>query len=531
MLPLLVSFVLSMKNFTVGDPTKADACFDLKYVADDGEKSMTHDNSGFFVGYIVRNSTSNSTVQLVKHSSGKKSTYYDIEVKFINDFDPVTGYLRIMFNITNNGYFGQKVDLGVYADSDFAGDDNNPVSRRNDGRGLTVTNNQLHYTVFLNDVGSLPNVNTTYIGETSTGAATNYPFFTQTSDESSTLANSAYAFSWLDREVMGGESIILGVTFAPDDKVRTPSKVIDKTKKAQSYFPGQQRTFSFFIEDADVGEMITIHFEFNGAVEEDHFSITAAENSKTFSRKKNIGNGPFFTYKVYATDSEHSWMSNVVEETIAISTGPSILAWNNPAAQNVYKRDGKVDPINLKFEVNDDNNVTIKWRFDNGRVEGPATVYQSNGNYVPVEVNVTIPPQVTFSNRPGDEHTLYLWAEDNFGVKSKERKIKLTCRIVVPIEQLGSGLSKKVVQKGQSYIAYTAINGNEANRPLSVYYKFDDTHEVKVSFTTSKSLIPQAYYIKIPEDLPTGTYDVRVTVKDDEDETASNEKIVLAIVQ
>lgn len=533
MFPFLVSLAFSEKNFTIANPSNPDACFDIKYTNNGESNTMTHGGSGYFVGFRVRKDTSEGEVQLVKNSEGRKSIQDEVEVKFQHDFDPVTGYLRILFNITNNGYFSQKVDLGVYADSDFANNDANSVSLRTDNRGLTVSNEQkqLHYTVFLKDFGPLPNVNTTFIGEHSTGAAKTYPFFTNSAGESKP-ANSAYAFSWAEKEVMGGESIILGVTFAPDDKVPTPSRITDKTKKSNTYFKNAQRTFTFLIEDADVGETITVHMDFNGEKETEEFTVTENEKSKTITREKDLGPGPTFNYKVYATDSKHKWMSNFVEYTMPISIRPTLQAWKAPNSKIYYQENGP-NVINFDFSVGDDKYVTVSWQFDNGRIETDNKVYQSYGNTVPVRFEAPIPPQITASEGAGKEHTVTIWATDNYGVKSNPRTHKFTYIIVPPLIQVESGLSSRVAIKGQSnIIGYTIVNSTVVGRKLSIHYKFKNNNiEVYERLTTTE--VPQvtAYFINVPSYISSGTYDVEVTVVDDENGAYSNKELLTMIIQ
>lgn len=138
-----------------------DACFTLHYVPNEGtRRSLSYQDEGFYVAYRLYDAETQlfprKDVHYVKKSEGQVSEADQIQVRYTNGLEFKTNYLQTVFEVTNKGYFDQRIDLSVFVDSHF-GFSSQKIEMRPDGRGFIVYDElNIHYTVFTAEYGGFP---------------------------------------------------------------------------------------------------------------------------------------------------------------------------------------------------------------------------------------------------------------------------------------------------------------------------------------------------------------------------------------
>lgn len=382
-------------------PGHKDACFDLKYyTAGHTKYDTTHNNDGVFAAYRVHNENGTyGPLRLVKWRNNKKSTYKGLEVVFSTEFFNDTDFTLIKFNVTNNGYFPKKFDLGVSSDVDFAADDNARLSLRKDGRGFEMYSGKKYVTVFTNSVGEFPDVDTVFLGaleDSETSDPNKLPYF-ENDNTTKSKVDTVYSYSWLNREILPGETIVLGVTMRYYNKIKTPPRIFDLTSKKEYYGKNEEVSITFQVKDEDAKESKTIFIEYNGG----NNTFKTQKKDETFIQTVMLGEGPVFEYTINATDS-NGYQSNVVKGRFIISQPPTMTVTKEPIG--TYEVGQK---ISVEVQVTSDNNPSIMYQFDNGRTEKSTDK----------KFDIPIPNPV----RPGKSHNLTIFAEDEYGLKSEKK--------------------------------------------------------------------------------------------------------------
>lgn len=397
----LSASVSAEAHLEIVKPGHKDACFDLKYFTGDyKEWDTTHNNDGVFAAYRVHNENGTyGPLRLVRWRNNKKSTYKGLEVVFYTEFFNDTDFTLIKFNVTNNGYFPKKFDLGVSSDVDFATDDNAMLSLREDGRGFQMYAGKKYLTVFTNSVGEFPDVDTVFLGalsDSETSDPYKLPYF-ENDNTTKSKVDTVYSYSWLNREILPGETIVLGVTMRYYNKIKTPPRIFDLTSKKEFYGKNEEVNITFHVKDEDANEYKTIFIEYNGGNE----TLKTRKKDETFVQTVMLGEGPVFEYTINATDSK-GYQSNVVKGRFIISQPPTMTVTTEPIG--TYEVGQK---ISVEVEVTSNNSPSIMYQFDNGRIEKSTDK----------KFDIAIPNPV----RPGKSHNLTIYAEDEYGLKSEKK--------------------------------------------------------------------------------------------------------------
>lgn len=532
-------------NITVVPVAKDNnACFNLEFNNLDGMKySMSYNNEGFYAGYRIWKDKKPSEIQLITHKQNSESEKDNVHFKFFHSYEPSTGYLELNFNVTNNDYFSQIIDLGVFVDSQFASDDG--VKKRDDKRGFVIEseNPNITYTVFTRDFGGMTNVDTTYLAPAARTSDEEMPIglmpFFDNYETPANVGDTMYAFSWAKREIPAGESMIFNVILAPSANVRTPPTITDITPKymnGEKYiFPETPFELEFKVVDFDILETIEIVLSINGKEKIIPFNITDTSNSYTYKETSHDTYGNKFHYKVYARDTSLSFISNIIDVTIPISIPPFVeidpyLEFPDVVFTN--------QNITLEGDVSDGDSeeVFLMCRFDNGRVIELAKIKtefdiffgEYKGHF---KVNIPIPEQI----KPGMKHTLYYWAQDGSRTRYADPDTyEFKLKEYHPPKLLQAGLSRKSARQGDKILCFVVVDDNaDPEGTIQVYVKFNKDKFEKVPnalFTRQEvGAEPYAFYWQVPWLTDPKVYDVQFMIMDG-DKLASENKVTKTLV-
>lgn len=402
MLVLLNVFGLSASSLVLSAPTDPLACFDVKY--DDGTAKLdtTYQGKGHYLAFRVIENEIKSDLQLVKWSENNATTYNEIEVKFYETIEN-ENILKMNFDVTNNGYFPKKIDLGLFADSGFVGD-NSVIDKRKDGRGFRIkrTDKFMYYTIITSSEGSFPTVDTLYftnMDETETTDPYKFPYFNDGSD-TKTTGDSVFAFSWLNREILPGETVSFGCFMLPGLNAKTPCRIIDETAVKDFYSKNEDVDIVFTILDSEVGEVINYRLSYTGGDDIDGSFMTSADKlSEQFSHKINVNNGPVIEYTITAAGMDQ-YHSNTITGKLIVSSQPTIKLTQKPLDKYYLNK-----KIELKTEVGE-GATKICYRFNNSKVHETTELSTFSFDF---------PPQI----KPGSSYTFSIWSANQYGVKSQ----------------------------------------------------------------------------------------------------------------
>lgn len=498
----------------------SNACFNLKYTdAGGNDHEMSSRNEGFYVGYRVYDDKIPGETKLIKSKEGQQSQTGDIKIKYFSQYEPYTGFFQALFNITNDDYFPKTIDLGVFVDSEL-GNQHDIVRIRSDGRGITVSNDDpyVHYTVFMRSFGTLPDVTSSYLREVERQPGKEIPAseipFWNISYESESLGNAMYSFNWRKAEIPPGETILYGVTFAPNDAMKTQPRIRDITRHEDWYSKNQYVTLVFQIDDADVGETITVYADLNGTIEEKSITITSKDTiSQKVEFKVNTKRGPFIDYSVWAVDSE-KFLSNTVKGRLPVSRRPMLYL----STVNMKRKFIVGENITLRGEVMDESIAFIKYKFDNGRTliatkVDAADAYEID-EWEKFKCEIPFPPQI----KPG-KHKLYVWATDDYGVSEMSaEEVDIVLKPYTPPVLHKAGLSKKIAKAGEKLLGYVSFDDPDTEDYISVkvYIPTKEYFDYVGYVKKTSERKPYAFYWTVPAYTDPGNYDITIALEDND---------------
>ncbi|KAI5510497.1 dextransucrase protein, partial [Trichomonas vaginalis G3] len=230
------------------------ADFDITYVRkekksywhrtyyEDVTYSTTYHNRGWFVVFREYINRKPRSLHFVKGSNNGVADYDDIHFETITSVDPVTGYLSLCFNITNNGDEPKRIDVGVFADIQVAGNDYATVIPLENRRGFTMTDPDtgITFTLLVKDASGTTNVDAFYYGKFNrrwaeiyddyyNNQVVNYypkrfPYFKNITTTPTNLENedSVFAFSWQKRDIYPGKTLSYGTTAGTGSNLKSP---------------------------------------------------------------------------------------------------------------------------------------------------------------------------------------------------------------------------------------------------------------------------------------------------------------------
>lgn len=518
--PAEIGKIIDVSKETI--KANSNAAFNLRYFDRDGIGSdMTFNNEGFFAAFRTWTKPKlgyPKPLHVIKYNG----TYTSVEeddfmVSFAVLNDTETGYKRLDFLVRNNQYWPRTFELGIFADSDFSGDDNSVIKMRDDERGFIVTNEakNIHYTIFTRDVyRSLP-VTRHYLAKVKRQGkdeipANQIPFFAST-DTTKTKelrgVNTGYAFSW-KYLVPPQEWTRFSALVAAHDKVKTPARVIDNTN-VESVEKGEKVNLSFIIRDADPGEDIRFNVTINGNTTSHTFHNDGTPHVHNESFVPNKG---YVFYHVIAEDMEEGakLLSNAIFGVVYVTDVPRIHM--NP----INKTYAQYTKMRLSGSFDDNENfVSIKYQFSDGELKGPVHNlgwkfdYGQPGDKTFAKT-ISLPAELTPKDKP---YNITVWAEDAHSVKSKVWTQEFIVRPYDPPALAKAGLSKKIVNIGDRILGYASLRDNQKDY-VDIYAKVgtntDYPSQRVLHYDNSASpgkKVALPFYWTVPEVEP-GTYDI-----------------------
>lgn len=519
--------------------SNSNSCFDIKYHSpyfSEGDFiKTTYNGEGYYVGYRLYNKEGNpqEDTHLVKHTEGSQSTTGDITVNYFYELNTETRFLMLYFNVTNNGYFPQKVDLSVFGDVDVVGtysDDNamQKLTMRQDKRGFLITDDStIDITFFTRDFSVLPSVDKMYLGALTTERAPNnnlpiseMPFFKDAEDDIPN-GNIVMSFSWMNRTIPPDTTVTFGFAAAPVEKLMTPTVIKDKTNKKDYYNPNDSVTINITVEDGDKGDKIKLELNLNGTNKTVEYSITEEEKLHIFTETVNVGNGPYYRYTAQASDAFSTMLSNKIDVILPINAPPEFQI-NEDLIEPKYSKGGT---ITIQGTVKDVDGGVIKYQFDDNRIS-ELTTFEGSSTPQTINKQLAIDSEITDPK----VYTFKIWAEDKLGIKSSN-KIQKEFTLIKPEKPhlIAAGFSTKLVRAGDEIIAFAVIQDEDVGNSYHLVAKFDQQGEfVEIAHSiVPAQLEPFAFYYRIPQ-LSHGNHDIEFKAKDSNNDL-SDESIYLTI--
>lgn len=522
-----------------------NGCFELAYKPPNGREVYTSFNSyGYYVGYRLYEDNKPQDTHLVRNKEQQTSTTNNVTVKYRYQYDPITGYFMALFDISNKNYFAQKIDLSVYVDPAINwGDDDDKVRMRDDKRGFVISDesNQdqpVKLTFFTKDFGSLPNADAVYLGSIYKGDdyeeidPTRIQFYEPANEEPLT-GDIVCSISWLARVVEPDETLTLGFYVAPDDDVKTPTRLVDVTALKEYYSKNERVTLKFQVEDGDIGERIQVNLNLNGQQETRNFTVRTDQKSFQFEVPVTVGPASTYHYTAQAVDNDERFVSNLIDKYLYVSKPPSLRL--ETMLRPIYYVGTDVNVL-IDAIVKDEEGGLVKMRFDNGRIitVGKFEAYDEDEDYedlggVEVYKRIDIPDEYLKKNA---DHTISIWAEDEFGIRSSSSfQHEFSYVIPVPPKLLKAGISHKAATRGQKLLMYCVIDDDWAGKEVYIQIRYDqkgDFFDIN-HFNLQDTLAPYAFYYFVPASLEPGVHTIEFRARDS-DRLPSEQTIVRTIV-
>lgn len=515
-------------------PADSDACFNLKYTDyQKHDQVMTYNNEGFFVGYRIYDGNIPGQNVLLRAKDNHASTTGDITVKYYTQTEELSNFLQTVFNVTNDGYFPVTIDLGVFADSAFTGNDANEIVRRTDGRGITAGNDypEIYYTIFMRQYSTFPDVSSISLlpikrADNQKFTADEIPFW-DNSDVDRSYGNSMYSFAWKKKEIPPGESLLFGVTFAPHNNLNTLPRIEDITHKLDFYEKSQRITVKAKVTDFDANNHITCRSKFSGYndVYAD-YDTTETKKTFTFSQSYKLGRGSYSKWEFFCIDDSYNRVN--FERIFPLTYPPWVRITSNVNGKYFVGQN-----ITFSGKIWDEKKATLKYQFDNGRKETYGAFDTNDiSEYVGADYQATIP--IPEPIKPG-RHALTVWAEDPWRLKSSQYEIReFDYEVPVYSRLLRAGFNNKVVHQNDKLLGFVAVSHPEVGKRLRVMARFDNEKEYQQIATIVKNNEGReaiAFNWNLPE-LSTNTHDVTFAIADEYDlysrETVTKTLIVIA---
>lgn len=519
--------VVQLANFT--DMSEADlgdwtnATVDVYYQTPEKTgQSMTHEDYGIFSAFRVRQqgSTDEVATNVLSYYNDKNNKTVDgVNVQAYTRYEEHTGYFQIVWKVTNDNYLPRSVDLGVFYDSDFSYNDNATIEIRNDGRGISVIDNDkveeaiMKYTIFLKRYGDYPSVDSWYLfpvakDEDGHVRTQDMPFF-RNSDDVATSGDGMIAFSWNDRLIGSHQTVEFVATFVGDYDLQIPTTIFDSTDYYSYIYPGDYIQLQVEIVDADIGQQIQLLVTINGTHDgsQDEIITIPEGGFYTWTRYYQVGTvGHNFQYAIQARDTAGFYMSNIINVSIPTSAPPLVYV-DFSYLNDIYFFN---DTIRLKGEIWDEEGATLMYSIGGGQPQAAGPYLSvSSASSVEFDYNITIPSDLL----PGTSYLLKFWAVDQYGnFNSPDYQSDNTHMFYYdqrdPSEILKAGFNLKRAKIGSKVIAFIMLQHDVIGTELLPQVRFGNNEWI----TSPKSEyaadppVPVAWYVTIPSNLQPGTY-------------------------
>lgn len=504
------------------------SAFNLKYDAGDGRSiPLSYNDEGFYAAFRLYNDEGYPKKEQYLLERGTTEREH-ISIKYVSEEDSASNYRLAKFEITNNGYYDQYIDFGVFVDS-YWGESEQELKLRDDGTGIIVRDEKanLYYTVFgtygdyptIAHYNIAPNVKRPQTGEINTD---DMPFFEGKDDKIFLGDDPMYSLHWQKQSLKAGQTTTLVLAFAGYDIVRTPSRIIATMKpgNAKRIAPNTQIDVTFTVTDENIGETLDYELTWTGKTEPEKGQITVEQKPFSLPHKFNVGNSNKFEFTFTVKDKQ-------VEFPVSLSR--SFLVSNQKFELTGFEKFQEkyftTDKLRIKGTVNSQSPVFIKYQFGaNAKVETLDGKYQGS-----VDQMISIPEEVFVNYR----HHLIIWAETDEGIRSENEFVSDNFFVFArdaPVLHL-AGLSKKRARKSEQILGYAYVTDTQFNQHFEIRVKFGSTGQYQalpnkggIFHYTQEITDPVAFYWTVPSEAQAGKiYDVYIRAYDNTGLQSENE--------
>lgn len=385
--------------------------FDIKYKG----KQTTFNDGGWCTEFRVDGKPSGW--QRIHGFDNGKATYRDTKgtVRWETHIERPLGhnYLLIKFQCYNDGKEPRKISLSCYADIKIANNDKATVSwyGRGDRRGLTMYDRQTDITLTLvakNGYG-VTNYDSFWFGEWE-GSDKRHQLDNRPSDYDLIGVDSVFSLGWKDRVIYGGKdynfTVLVGVG---EDLPDPPLITVDENLK-ETYKGGDEVIVTGIVKDYSVNEKVWVNWSIDtNPVQSDQIPFEGdLYNGLPFSFKfrlpQEVGQ-----YNLTIQASDKTFLnSNLYQRAMLVNEAPR-LEVNRESMRSEYL-EGSIVEVTGTFW--DDGSAKLGYRFDDDFMFTTDEWVVCNG------ATKTFRRQFPLRELSKGLHRLYVWAEDNYGVKT-----------------------------------------------------------------------------------------------------------------
>lgn len=500
--------------------------FNVNYrKGDENAKAMSYNDEGFYVGYRLYDSRKLPRADTYLLERKEVNERENISIRCRKEYEEQSGYLQVKFDITNNGYFEQYIDFGVFVDS-YWGDTDQELQFRKDGTGIVVSDEKanLYYTVFTT-YGDFPPATVHNIAPNITRPKTgeidvsNMTFFEPSEEDTYLGSDPMYSIGWIKQPLLAGETTTLVLTFAGYDILRTPSRITTEVIPAKErYAENQEVTLKIRIKDENILENLTYELEMTGMPKET-VNFTVGSDDKMIEKKVRVGTGPSFDYSISVIDNQVHYPIRV-KRSLFVSNTPIQLNIHNIDSQYLY-----TDTIKINGTVSYPKPVNIKYQF------GPEGKVETLGKYTTnINGEIQIPAELPTRYVQWD---LIVWAETDEGFMS-EKNFTAKFFVFVPDKPVLvlAGISKKKARRNDRILGYAFVTDTQIGQYFMLKVKLGKNGEYmplkapydKFQYDSVSIKDPVAFYWQVPETAVRGkTYDVYIKAFDSTGLSSDNE--------
>ncbi|EAX85570.1 hypothetical protein TVAG_325270 [Trichomonas vaginalis G3] len=393
--------------------------FDIQYneLADQGGVSWvqtTYSNGGWYPIFKVDDDVQTR----ILGRNGGTATYKGVRASTIIEAVPELGekYLLITFSLKNEDERPHTVSVSAHADVQIKHNDHATCYwyGNESHRGLTMydPNSKITLTILVRGGYKVFDADLFWFGRWE--GTRNLHYFDNT-NETKILerTDSAFSVSWLNHHLYPNKTINFTVLMGVGENLMNPSTVNISTNFSENYNPESVVVVTGIVDDIDQSENVTVYYEFENKNRTFVDTFTTEPNggiiNGAFTFNVTLGNAVNrYNLKVYAIDSSNL-TSNVFERDLLVNEAPKVQFTKRPENEYYEGSHVKIEGI-----IWDDTVASIKYQIDDGYIWETGQNFECYKLTKPFRVSFSIQEDYINFGR----HKIYIWAQDEFGVKS-----------------------------------------------------------------------------------------------------------------
>lgn len=413
-------------------------------------------------------------------------------------------YLLVTFAVENNSPEPATINISAWADVQILDNDKATVSWYGlpEKRGITMTDSRTNtkLTIVARNGYGVENVDCFWFGEFEGYINQYHELENRESLDPTNDIDTAFSLGWKDRVLYPGDKKNFSVLFGVGEDLKDPPIVTLNTEIDSNVNRGQHIKLNGNVKDFTYNEAVNLTVEFNGQIIK-QIPYPAVRNAGVnqdweveFDAPSYIGKFPL---TIYAIDA-YGLRSNTISEFIRVNE-PPVIQLTTDSIKSEYVTGGVVE---IRGTIWDDTSAKIYYRFDND--------YNFS---IPQEFNCTkntLQFRETFPLRESrlnyGDHTLYVWAVDEFGSRSNsiiERRFNYR-QLHAPVLTIQNP-TDAVYEVGSIIAINGTVYDQDNNERLTIWYK-SPTSDVLAEFETAE-VIPE---IIVSETTTNFTFNVQI---------------------